>query len=277
MIVLLEPHLRYMRAGGFSPCTIHDRKRLILAADRALPHGVDNPQPAELEEYLGRESWSQWTRYTYYTHFRGLYGWASSGHRPWLAWDPTEDLAKPQAPEDMPNPVTDQEVQYALERSDEKWRTIITLAAYAGLRVTDICRLNRDDVTQDTIRVSAGKGRKQAMLPTHPLIWQRIESYPSGLILGGAHLRASGRTDLPAAARRHFDSIDMPGVHMHRFRHWYATMLLRNGADIRNVQLLMRHSSLATTARYLLITDEQRRLAIRTLPVLGVNPQQEAA
>jgi integrase/recombinase XerC len=58
----------------------------------------------------------------------------------------------------------------------------------------------------------------------------------------------------------------MPGVHLHRFRHWFATTLLRNGADLRTVQELMGHSSILTTQGYTQVVSETRERAIRSLP-----------
>ena len=52
----------------------------------------------------------------------------------------------------------------------------------------------------------------------------------------------------------------------HQLRHWYATELLHSGTDIRVVQTLMRHASLATTAQYAAVDDDQQREAVHRLP-----------
>jgi integrase/recombinase XerD len=54
----------------------------------------------------------------------------------------------------------------------------------------------------------------------------------------------------------------MPDMHLHRGRHYFATALLRGGANIRVVQELMRHSSLATTAKYLAVSADELRAAV---------------
>ncbi|CED91272.1 Phage integrase family [Actinomyces succiniciruminis] len=51
----------------------------------------------------------------------------------------------------------------------------------------------------------------------------------------------------------------------HQLRHYFATSLLRAGADSRVVQTLMRHESLATTGRYLGVDDAQQRAALNLL------------
>jgi len=52
---------------------------------------------------------------------------------------------------------------------------------------------------------------------------------------------------------------------IHRCRHTYATALLRSGVNIRVVQELMRHSSLASTQRYTAVDEDERRDAINRL------------
>lgn len=272
MSELLEHHLMHLRAAGYSTHTIHDRKRLLLAADRLLPHGIDTPTTAELERFLANPDWAQWTRATYYGHIAGFFEWASAGDTPHLDWNPAAALTAPKSPDADPDPVTDTELALALERSNEWWQLAINLAAFAGLRANEIANQRRERITEDHITV-AGKGRRTAKLPTHPEIWRRVEHLPAGLVL--PNQRGNVR-QITTEARRYFDKIGLPDVHMHRFRHWYATMLLRQGADIRTVQELMRHRSLATTARYLALVDGQRKLAIATLPV-PTTPLQDAA
>jgi site-specific recombinase XerD len=63
---------------------------------------------------------------------------------------------------------------------------------------------------------------------------------------------------------RLFDSLGIAGS-IHRARHSYATTLLRAGANVRVVQTLMRHSSLATTAAHCAVDEDERAAAIRLL------------
>ena len=284
MSALLSPHLRHMRAAGRAPATtIHDRERLLIQADQALPHGIDNAEPAEIEAFLASGNWAPWTRFTYYNHLSAFYDWACGGREPWLTWNPMDELARPRTPDATPHPVSDEELAHALANSDERWQRVIALAAYAGLRASEIRRCQRGDITAERIRIVAGKGGRTAEVPTHEEIWRRVEHLPIGTSRNPVPAAVPSSTRLSTRAREHFDRIGLPDVHLHRFRHWYATALLRGGADIVTVKELMRHRSIQTTAAYLALVDGQRRLAISTLPVLHgsqpqtAGPQQNAA
>jgi len=274
MSTLLAAHLLHLRAAGYSPRTVHERQRLLSQVDRELPQGIDQASTDELAGWLARDGWAAWTRVTFDRHLRAFYRWAVSGRQPYLDWDPMSELRRPRHPDADPHPATDAQLAAALERSSPWWGRCITLCAYAGLRASEAAGLQRGDVTEHELRIS-GKGGKTKVLPVHPEIWARVGPQPPGPLLPGYD--GLPVRSLPVVARRHFDRIGLPGLHLHMFRHWFATMMLRGGADIRTVQELMRHSSITTTAGYLYITDGQRRLAISTLPVLHAGPLQDAA
>ena len=62
---------------------------------------------------------------------------------------------------------------------------------------------------------------------------------------------------------------DVPQIYTHSFRHKFATDLLRKGANIRTVQELLGHTSLAVTERYLAVTDENKSWAVGLLDGSG--------
>lgn len=272
MTELLSHHLMHLRAAGYSANTIRDRERLVLAADRALPHGIDTASTQELERFLANPTWAAWTRATYFRHIAGLFTWAVAASPPYLDWNPAAHLKAPRNPDSDPNPVTDDELAAAMERSNERWQLAIALAAFAGLRATEVGTQRRERITEEHITI-AGKGQRTLKIPTHHEIWRRVKDMPPGYVITS---RTGRPMDVSNCARGHFDRLDMPDVHMHRFRHWYACALLKAGTDIRTVQALMRHKSLATTAAYLALVDGQRSLAIAALPV-PTTPLQDAA
>lgn len=269
MSKLLQPHVTHLRASGCAKATRESRERLLSYADSRLPYGVDTPTTEELATFLADGGWTGWTLCTYYRHLKGFYTWAVDGGH--ISWNPIVTIKAPKQPDADPDPVSDDEMRQALEQSDEMWQLIIMLAAYAGLRASEIARCRREDI-RDGVIVVAGKGAKTKRLPCHPEIWRRVEHMPPGLLFPSS----AGRViDLTNRARWHFDKIGLHEVHLHRFRHWYATSLLNRGANIRVVQELMRHEDISSTAIYTKVTDEQRRLAIDTLPALTPLAQED--
>ena len=124
----------------------------------------------------------------------------------------------------------------------------------AGLRVSELCGLDRRGVDLHGRTVTVlGKGGKERRVPIH-------DQAASAL----AEWLADGRTQMPGPAdavfvnqrgarlgprdvRRILDRLALSPTHPHALRHTFATHLLDGGADLRVVQELLGHASLATT------------------------------
>lgn len=260
---LIQRYLAYLRKESSSPRTINDRKRILIAMDAALPYGLDTATTEELEAWLWRDGWSQGTRETYYYAFAGFYKWATNKHV--LDWDPSAEITPPRVAQRLPRPVTDEQLIQLLTRAAEPYRLWAALAAYGGLRCIDIAQLQREQVTERTITILRSKGAKARVVPTHKVIWDAVRDLPPGPIT---------ERDPEWIAQRaaiHFGrSLKMPGVTLHRCRHWFGTMVQRLYKDLRVTQELMGHSSPSTTAGYAMVAGEQTRAAIDALPTLAV-------
>lgn len=214
----------------------------------------------ELRRWLAQ--YSGWTAVTYFGALRSYFGWlVEAGYR---EDDPTAGLRRPRSPKSVPRPLTPDEARRALIMASGHVRTWLLLGMFAGLRAHEVAKVRGEDVTAQGLYV-VGKGAKAATIPTHPVIWEAAQHYqrrgfwfPS-TTYGRSHVRATSVTARTSAL---FSALGIEGSH-HRCRHYFGTQLLRSGTDIRVVQELMRHESLATTAGYLLVEDEQRVAAIR--------------
>jgi integrase/recombinase XerC len=153
---------------------------------------------------------------------------------------------------------------------------IIELLYATGIRVGELCGLDVDDVDRErrVVRV-LGKGRKERTVPfgtpaERALVrWlaQRRELAVSGsgpaLFLGARGGRIDQRAVRSLVHARLVDVPGAPDLGPHGLRHTAATHLLEGGADLRTVQELLGHASLATTQIYTHVTTDRLRKAYR--------------
>jgi integrase/recombinase XerC len=271
---LIEDYLEHLRVAGRSKRTIDDRRVILARMNADLPYGLAQATTEELQGWIYRDTWSSATRENYYGAARSFFLWAANPHDPWLDFDPTELLPRPKTPRGLPRPLTDQQLDRILTEAADPYRLWTILACYAGLRCCEIAGLDREHITDQTILIVRGKGGKPGILPTHTEIWEAVERLPPGPLAvttdGG---RASAQYVSIRTALYFRRQLHMPGVALHMGRHWFGSTVYRNTKDIRRTQELMRHSSPATTAIYTLISDEERRTAIQTLPSIAAQPR----
>lgn len=288
---LIDAHLRHIR-HRVAETTLRARRELLHRLDRDLPMGLERATVEELSDWLAQPgrakrgtasapgAWERETRSTYYTHLTQFFRWATDERTPVgyrLDFDPSAGLPRPPVPAGVPRPVTDDELRFALAVAEEPWRTYILIAAYEGARAGEISTLERRHFTEQNTEIT-GKGGKTRCVPTRDEVYQAVNDFPRGRI--SDHLSGAGhaRDYVSTETSRYLNRVGLEDVTLHRFRHWFATTLLKPkelggaGADLRTVQELLGHASPRTTARYTLITDEQRRIAVAALPALAPTP-----
>ena len=269
MTPLLRQYLEWLRVCGRSPRTIVARKEILSRIDHDLEQGLERATTDELTAWIFRDDWSAQTRQTYYGAARSFFVWACDPYDPKLDHDPSALLPRAVAPRGLPRPVSDDQLADLLQRAVDPYRRYVVLAAYAGLRCCEIAQLNREDIDEQTILIRRGKGGKPGIVPTHASIWAQVKDLPPGpLAVDQIHGNRVGGQYVSIRTALYFRrDLKLPGVALHRLRHWYGTTVYRSTKDLRVTQELMRHSNPSTTAIYTLISDEERHKAIAALPI----------
>lgn len=193
--------------------------------------------------------------------------------------DPAGGVSQPKLPRSLPRPLTVEEVTRLLEAPDPatpvgiRDRAILELLYGAGLRISELVGLDVDDVDLDpgSVRV-LGKGGKEREVPLGRYGREAVGAYvtrtrpefASAKSRGALFLnQRGGRLTRQSCARllaAHVATADIDRrVSLHTLRHSFATHLLEGGADVRVVQELLGHASVATTQIYTLVTREHLR------------------
>jgi integrase/recombinase XerC len=194
-----------------------------------------------------------------------------------LTSDPTLRLRTPRVHNDLPaiadadrlNAALDAMSRLADDEQSIRDVTLLELLYGSGLRVSEACGLDVEDVdlSRRTVRV-VGKGDKQRVVPLTITCIRCIErmlasrAQKSGALLLGVRGK---RLDVRVARRivHEFCSAfpDLPDLAPHGLRHSMASHVLESGADLRYVQQLLGHSSLASTQIYTHVSADRLRSA----------------
>lgn len=170
----------------------------------------------------------------------------------------------PDGPKQRPYVCTDAQLWALYEAAEEKYRPAILLGAFAGLRTAEACGLRVVDVDLD-----AGMVTPTVQYPDKPLKTESsMDDVPiPDVFVNELKRLLDGRTDGwvlldddgaqlgPWKIERHMRRIrkQVPGLspefRFHDLRHYYASMLIASGADVKVVQKRLRHASAATTLR----------------------------
>jgi site-specific recombinase XerD len=178
-------------------------------------------------------------------------------------WPFDEVIPAPKKPQKLPVVLSPSEVVHFLECvGSTKHRAILTTCYAAGLRISETVRLKFTDIDGQrmVIRVDQGKGQKDRYVMLSPKLLETLRNYwravrpKNWLFEGDTADQPITRSAVEVACQeaRRRSGIGKP-ITPHSMRHAFAVHLLESGTDVRTIQLLLGHRSLATTARYLRI------------------------
>jgi len=263
----LTLYLEELENSGCSPKT--------LKCYQSFLKNIDDKKAAEIpvamkEAYKGYASSSLATKNTVYATLNAFGNWMLK--KKYLSANPMEDIRQPKAPDRNPRAILSQDMEEINKRISQlglKYKVAFSLLRDMALRASELVDLNVESFELDAddpyVRIK-GKGGKVRILP----ISQKTELYSDlvtyigalgykrgPLIMSDRKCRESYRTIL-----RKFQEV-APGFTPHMFRHTQASKLVQKTKNTKLAQEFLGHASLATTQRYLHMTDAQYKSDIR--------------
>lgn len=255
----LNRYTTALRAGDYPPGTIKLRHYHLRRFAKTVGVPVEWVTKEHVLAFLDTPTWSPAYRRSYRVTLRSFYRWARAEGI--ARRNPMKRIRTAAAPIGKPRPAPEEAVRIGQHYHDRRVGVMVRLAAHAGLRCCEICQVHRDDVSEAAsgyrLRVH-GKGRKVRVIPIPKALAHEILQADGFLFPGqiDGHLSAAYVSKLISRA--------LPeGWTAHTLRHRFASRAyIGADKDIRAVQELLGHASVATTQIYTAVEDDVMRRAV---------------
>lgn len=250
--------------------------RQLAASHPEGPHVVTRDDVATW--LAGRPDWKPETRRNARGSVARFFAWMVATGR--LDASPVEGLASVRVPRAVPRPATSEAVSGALVAASDRDGLMVLLGSLAGLRAAEIAAVRPSTDVQDGWLYVTGKGGHTRRVPLHPVLesaidaemvrrrttgrpgsgWRNVSQTDADDYLfpspGGGHVTPGCVTDVLRKL--------LPGrATAHTLRHRFASEAYASCLDIRAVQELLGHASVATTQRYTAVPAGQLVAAVR--------------
>lgn len=269
----IDDYLHAIAAAGQRDATLRLRRDHLQRMARGLGCPPDEVTADTLVAWFGAQThWAAETRRGYRSAAKGFFSWAyKAGRVPVYLGDVLPMVRQPQA---VPRPAPDDAWGAALAAADARTTLMLRLATEVGLRRAEVAQVDTRDVFVaggSAQLVVHGKGGKQRIVP--------ISTELAGLIRRGAagHTAELAAYDwgrygwlFPDGDGGHLSAqwvgrlvgrVLPDGYSMHTLRHRFASRAYRGTRNLRAVQTLLGHASIATTERYTAVDDDEIRAA----------------
>lgn len=270
---LIHGYLELQRRRGYMPETLKWKRWVVDGFAAWLsPRVLGDAREDDVDEFLDTLGLAPRTRYQRISQLHVFYEFAVA--RGLVDRDPTITIVRPKLPALFPRPIGDDDLEHALEQSVVRpdRRAWLLLMAYGGFRCCEVARLDRADVldTNDPpVFVVRGKGRKDRVVPAHPMALEALRAMgmpTRGRVFHRVQGGAWPAKHLSAQTSAFLADIGVNAT-AHQLRHWFGTHLYSETRDIRLVQEIMGHSDPKTTAIYTRWADERAYGAVISLDV----------
>jgi integrase/recombinase XerC len=264
----IELWIPWLRMRGLQETSISARVEHVSTMARSI--GVAEPWSVtrdELTDWVGRQAWARESRRSRYTSISQFYEFALE--RGYLIDSPANALPRVRAADANPRPIPHDVYQSVLCSADERLALMLRLGFEAGLRRGEMAVVHTRDLTRSadgwTLTVH-GKGNKDRDVPLNDSLALAVRT---ACLAGGGWAFPSQARSAQHLTAKHVGvmlarALPEPWT-AHTLRHAFGTELLRLGVDIRTIQYLLGHSSVATTQRYTKPADDAPRAAVRAL------------
>jgi integrase/recombinase XerD len=284
MTPLRQRMIEDMRVRNYSPKTIKHYVREVAAFARYYHQSPDQLGPEHVrgyQVYLIEEKKNSWSYFNIVVCALRFF-YKVTLQKDWMI----THLPYARRPKTLPVVLSRDEVLRLLEAIPRLHDRIMLMTAYsAGLRVSEVARLQVGDIDRERmlIRVRQGKGKKDRYVPLSPTLLEVLGgcaklAEPAAWLFPGCRAghyispRTVGRACTDAAR-----AAGLPkNVTMHTLRHSFATHLLEAGTDLRTIQTLLGHKRLETTSIYTHVTETRLRSVTSPLDLLPAPKPPEA-
>lgn len=254
-LALVHRFQTMLRAQERSPCTVKQYGHIARTFLGHTPKPLEEVTLRDLEafrEYLVLQR--HYSKNSVYTTVRGLTCLFRS-----FGLAVADQLEPPRRPARLPHYLTEEETHRLFEAVKESSRdsAIVHVLAFGGLRVSELCHLKLEDIEfeRNLLHVRSGKGDKDREVVLEERSRAALDRYLADRATGGGEpsdrLFPVGPVTVERIVRRAAQTAGIPRrVTPHMLRHTLATTLLSRGCDIRYIQKLLGHASVATTQIY---------------------------
>ena len=258
---LIDQFIQHQKAAGRPDTT--NRLRYFHLRQLAKSLGLPPPDVTtdDLITYLAELSVTANTKRAIRTSIRAFYTWTTTAGI--TDTDPSTGLPTITARPGRPRPASDEAIDESLQSAEPRVQLMIRLAAWQGLRCREIARVHTHDVNRDgtgwTLTIH-GKGDRERIIPLRDDLARELRRAPDGYVFPG---NDDGHLSPQYVSR--LVSLALPdGVTAHMLRHYFASSAYAStGHDIRAVQTLLGHASVATTQIYTATSMKSLRRAVR--------------
>lgn len=211
-----------------------------------------------------------------------------TGKRRMLDYNPAEELESPKIGKRTPVYMNMNETQQFLtgiKRNKHYYRNYCMMMFFLnlGIRVSELCGINLSSIQGDALHIT-GKGDKARTVYLNQTCITALNQYmnternevknisePDALFLSQKGTRITRRTiETIVKQINEASGLAKEKLTPHKLRHTSATLMYKNGADIRSLQHILGHSSISTTQIYTHVEDEQIRSVIQNNPLNAV-------